>query len=249
MSDDARQSTGSPIEVTLRYTHSLGGLAPYFKGLEEGRAIASTCATCGRNLVPAAPRLLLADRFGPLDDTSRHWADRGQHERRRHAAIRRRPGRRGDRARRARRRRQPRARVGRRLRGDTTGRGESPSRHERHAAGASRPERPVRSRVSRPNESCAFDATGSDGHRNPVRPQHLLLPCLGRAGHVDVRGLHDAGSRIGAHQERIGHSDNESDIVKTEIRIVRKLRMLPQSVEYFLHGVVVHDQHRTVRPA
>ena len=42
--------------------------------------------------------------------------------------------------------------------------------------------------------------------------------------------------------------DNESDIVKTEIRIVRKLRMLPQSVEYFLRGVVFHDRAREILP-
>ena len=43
------------IEVTLRYTHALGALAPYFEGLAAGRAVASTCAACRRTWFP--PRL------------------------------------------------------------------------------------------------------------------------------------------------------------------------------------------------
>ena len=49
------QSTGAPIEVTLRYTHSLGGLAPYLEGLAAGRAIASSCPTCRRTWFPPRP--------------------------------------------------------------------------------------------------------------------------------------------------------------------------------------------------
>ena len=74
MSDDERQFTGSPIEITLRYTHSLGGLAPYFEGLEEGRAIASTCATCGRTWFP--PRLGCCSRAGPIGWTTLDGAGR-----------------------------------------------------------------------------------------------------------------------------------------------------------------------------
>ena len=44
-----------PLTLTLRYTHPLGALAPYFRGLEQGRAVASRCTTCGRTWFP--PRL------------------------------------------------------------------------------------------------------------------------------------------------------------------------------------------------
>ena len=60
---DARRPTGSPIEVTLRYTHSLGRLAPYFEGLAAGRAVASSCAGCGRTWFP--PRLGCCSRTDP----------------------------------------------------------------------------------------------------------------------------------------------------------------------------------------
>lgn len=52
---NTRQSPGSRIELTLRYTHSLGGLAPYFEGLAAGRAVAAHCTACGRSWFP--PRL------------------------------------------------------------------------------------------------------------------------------------------------------------------------------------------------
>ena len=41
------------------------------------------------------------------------------------------------------------------------------------------------------------------GRRNGVRTEHLLVPGVGRARDVDVRGVHDAGSRVGADQERV----------------------------------------------
>lgn len=52
---DARPPAAAPIELTLRYTHSLGGLAPYFEGLASGRAVAARCDSCGRTWFP--PRL------------------------------------------------------------------------------------------------------------------------------------------------------------------------------------------------
>ena len=60
---DAHQSTGLPIDIGVRYTHSLGALAPYFDGLAAGRAIASTCPACGRTWFP--PRLGCCSRVGP----------------------------------------------------------------------------------------------------------------------------------------------------------------------------------------
>ena len=51
----ARQPSVSAIELTLRYTHSLGDLAPYFEGLAAGRAVAARCTACGRSWFP--PRL------------------------------------------------------------------------------------------------------------------------------------------------------------------------------------------------
>lgn len=44
-----------PLTLTLRYAHPLGELAPYFHGLEDGRAVASRCPTCSRTWFP--PRL------------------------------------------------------------------------------------------------------------------------------------------------------------------------------------------------
>lgn len=41
-----------PLTLTLRYAHPLGELAPYFHGLEEGRAVASRCPTCGCTWFP-----------------------------------------------------------------------------------------------------------------------------------------------------------------------------------------------------
>ena len=66
--------TGSIIEVTLRYTHALGNLAPYFEGLSVGHAIASFCTVCGQTWFP--PRLGCCSRAGPvqwktLDGTGR----------------------------------------------------------------------------------------------------------------------------------------------------------------------------------
>jgi len=44
-----------PIELRLRYAHGLGGLAPYFTGLERGAALATQCPACRRTWF--APRL------------------------------------------------------------------------------------------------------------------------------------------------------------------------------------------------
>ena len=46
------------IDVRLRYAHGLGGLAPYFAGLERGVAMATRCRGCGRTWF--APRLACA---------------------------------------------------------------------------------------------------------------------------------------------------------------------------------------------
>ena len=61
--NDARHSADPTIEVTLRYAHALGGLAPYLEGLTAGRAVASVCAACGRTWFP--PRLGCCSRSGP----------------------------------------------------------------------------------------------------------------------------------------------------------------------------------------
>lgn len=71
---DARQPSGSPIEITLRYSHSLGGLAPYFEGLAAGRAVASACAACGRIWFP--PRLGCCSQAGPVRWTTLAGAGR-----------------------------------------------------------------------------------------------------------------------------------------------------------------------------
>ena len=63
---DARPPTETPIELTLRYTHSLGGLAPYFEGLTAGRAVAAHCTACGRTWFP--PRLRCCSTAGAV-----HW--------------------------------------------------------------------------------------------------------------------------------------------------------------------------------
>lgn len=44
-----------PIELRLRYAHGLGGLSPYFAGLERGAALATHCPRCSRTWF--APRL------------------------------------------------------------------------------------------------------------------------------------------------------------------------------------------------
>lgn len=46
---------GVGVTLTLRYTHALGALAPYFDGLAAGRAVASVCAACGRTWFPPRP--------------------------------------------------------------------------------------------------------------------------------------------------------------------------------------------------
>ena len=61
---DARHPPGSPLELTLRYTHSLGGLAPYFEGLVAGRAVAGSCTACGRTWFP--PRLGCCSQAGAV---------------------------------------------------------------------------------------------------------------------------------------------------------------------------------------
>ena len=62
------------MDLTLRYTHALGDLAPYFEGLAAGRAVASTCAVCGRTWFP--PRLGCCSRVGPVQWTSLAGAGR-----------------------------------------------------------------------------------------------------------------------------------------------------------------------------
>lgn len=52
------------LTLTLRYAHSMGELEPYFRGLEEGRAVASRCPTCARTWFP--PRLACAEH-GPTN--------------------------------------------------------------------------------------------------------------------------------------------------------------------------------------
>ena len=44
-----------PIELRLRYAHGLGGLSPYFAGLERGAAMATRCSECSHTWY--APRL------------------------------------------------------------------------------------------------------------------------------------------------------------------------------------------------
>ena len=53
--NDTSPPAGSTIDLALRYTHALGALAPYFEGLTAGRAVASTCAVCGRVWFPPRP--------------------------------------------------------------------------------------------------------------------------------------------------------------------------------------------------
>ena len=70
----AEDIDGPSIEVTLRYAHALGGLAPYFNGLAAGRAVASTCPNCGRTWFP--PRLGCCSRPGPVRWTTLAGAGR-----------------------------------------------------------------------------------------------------------------------------------------------------------------------------
>ena len=60
----AKGHTVPAVEVTLRYTHALGALAPYFDGLLAGRAVASTCSVCGRAWFP--PRPGCCSQGGPI---------------------------------------------------------------------------------------------------------------------------------------------------------------------------------------
>ncbi len=54
-----------PLLVQLRHNHPLGELAPYFHGLQAGRAIASRCPACARTWFP--PRLQCPDHRSPID--------------------------------------------------------------------------------------------------------------------------------------------------------------------------------------
>lgn len=54
-----------PLTLTLNYAHPLGALAPYFRGLEEGRAVAARCPACGRTWFP--PRLACPDHGWATD--------------------------------------------------------------------------------------------------------------------------------------------------------------------------------------
>lgn len=56
-----------PLTLTLRYAHPLGELAPYFRGLEDGRAVASRCPVCARAWFP--PRLTCPEHGATT------WAD------------------------------------------------------------------------------------------------------------------------------------------------------------------------------
>lgn len=55
----APRPTTRVIDLHLSYTHSLGGLDPYFQGLAQGRAVASRCPVCERQWFP--PRLRCPD--------------------------------------------------------------------------------------------------------------------------------------------------------------------------------------------
>ena len=68
------KSEGPTIELTLRYVHAFGALAPYLDGLTAGRAVASTCAGCGRTWFP--PRLGCCARAGPVRWTTLSGAGR-----------------------------------------------------------------------------------------------------------------------------------------------------------------------------
>ena len=61
----------SSIDLTLRYTHALGALAPYFEGLTAGRAVASVCAACGRTWFP--PRLGCCSRADAVQSGAVQW--------------------------------------------------------------------------------------------------------------------------------------------------------------------------------
>lgn len=56
----------SSLTLTLRYTRSVGDLAPYFEGLATGVARATRCATCARSWFP--PRLVC-----PRGHTDLRW--------------------------------------------------------------------------------------------------------------------------------------------------------------------------------
>ena len=53
--NESPPTAGTTIELTLRYRHALGDLAPHLEGLSAGRAVASTCAACGRTWFPPRP--------------------------------------------------------------------------------------------------------------------------------------------------------------------------------------------------
>lgn len=57
-----------PLHLTLHYQHGLGGLAPYFTGLSQGRAVASRCKACGRAWCP--PHLCC-----PADGSEVDWVE------------------------------------------------------------------------------------------------------------------------------------------------------------------------------
>jgi len=50
-----RRPANAGVDLHLRYTHGLGALDPYFRGLAEGRAMAGRCPVCRRQWFP--PRL------------------------------------------------------------------------------------------------------------------------------------------------------------------------------------------------
>ncbi len=54
-----------PLTLTLRYSHPLSDLAPYFRGLDQGQAIGTCCRACGRTWFP--PKLSCPRHGGSLD--------------------------------------------------------------------------------------------------------------------------------------------------------------------------------------
>jgi uncharacterized OB-fold protein len=63
--------SGGPLRVDLEtiwtYSHSLGGLSPYFRNLAVGRALATRCSRCARTWFP--PRLRCREHGDTVDWT------------------------------------------------------------------------------------------------------------------------------------------------------------------------------------
>ncbi len=52
------------LNLNLRYTHSVGDMAPYFDGLLRGHAVASQCSQCNRRWFP--PKLACCADAGSM---------------------------------------------------------------------------------------------------------------------------------------------------------------------------------------